>query len=474
MASTAGATPSALSPQRVVSVGDPTPSQRPPPPPPVELAAPPPPPPPAPTPLGPPVRSAAPAPPPPPPPAPIAAPVFAPVVEATPLPVPAAFAERPATLIDSYPKHDAPSAPRLSAHPRFRVKGISPPIAALFVGIAALQGLLAAGIYKYLHRTPAPAASAIAAPSAVATPSAVAPNAVTAPATRAAPPTVTAPAAVTTAPKAEPVATPPAPPPSAESAPAAAAPMKDEAGKPAPTCDQLIGDSAVGENIGAAYEQLKVARKALVQGKVDEAEAAYCKAVRWDEKNAAYYFELAQLLLIRRDGAAAAEWARRGVRLEPASTRGQSLVGDGLARVGDDEGARRAWYAAASVNTPSAEEIQQLTLRAMKEAEQALSTRDYMRAERFFRRAVILDGKNASALRGLATSLLRLGETTNALAWIRKANELAPQDPIVKLILGDALLASGDSAGARNAWIEAQKQGYPDARRRLEHLDRTP
>jgi Flp pilus assembly protein TadD len=178
--------------------------------------------------------------------------------------------------------------------------------------------------------------------------------------------------------------------------------------------------------------------------------------------------------LIRRDGAAAADWARQGLKLEPTSTKGQSLVGDGLARVGDFDGARRAWYAAASVNNPSTEEVQQLFLRAMKEAEQALSGRDYMRAERFFRRAAILDSQNAAAHRGLAVALLRAGEAGGALGWAKRAAELAANDPAVQLTLGDALLANGDESGARRAWLEAERLGYPDARRRLSHLDKKP
>ena len=359
----------------------------------------------------------------------------------------------PAKLIESFPRLEA--AARLSEHPRVRVKGISPPIAALLVGIAVVQGLLGAVIYKYVHRTAPVDARDLA--SAVAR--------------TAASTNLAAPAPVPL----------PAAPPSADAngaAPTAGANAdlpRDEQPAPAPSCDELLKDVAGnGENPGAAFEQLKLARKALVQGKSDDAERAYCKAVRWDPQNVGYYFELAQLLLIRRDGAAAAEWAQKGVRLDSANTRGQSLVGDGLARTGDFEGARRAWYAAASVNTPSSQEIEQLFLRAQKEAEQALATHDYMRAERFYRRAAVLDPKSAAAQRGLASALLRIGEAKNALAWMRRAEQLAPKDPAIQLTLGDALLATGDDAGARQAWSEAERLGYPDARRRLERLAKKP
>jgi CheY-like chemotaxis protein/tetratricopeptide (TPR) repeat protein len=358
--------------------------------------------------------------------------------------------------------------PRVTQHPRWKRAGISRPIAALFVGIAILQGLLAAGLYKVLHR---PKTSAgVTASSAAASKSAVPVATPHAPLTAG---SGARPAAKPVASTPSPAATPSAAPATTDAAAAPALP-RDESGKPAPTCDELLVDSPNigGDNPGAAFEQLRAARKAIVQGKLDDAERAYCKAVRWDAKNANYHFELAQLLLIRRDGAAAAEWAKRGVRLDPASTRGQSLVGDGLARTGDEEGARRAWFAAAAVNNPSPEEVQGLLFRSLKEADSALASRDYMRAERFYRRGVVLDAKNAAAHRGLALSLLRIGEAQNALHWARRAQELAPADPVVKLTLGDALEATGDTAAARAAWQESAELGYPDARRRIMHLDR--
>jgi tetratricopeptide (TPR) repeat protein len=268
-------------------------------------------------------------------------------------------------------------------------------------------------------------------------------------------------------------------PPSQPSAPAAppaetaTAPRIDETGQHAPSCDTLLASVPEPENFpGAAFEQLKSARKALVQGKVDDAQRAYCQAVRWDADNPLHYFELAHLLLIRRDGAAATEWAEKGLRLDPSSVRGQSLAGDGRARVGDVEGARRAWFAAGGVNTPSSEEIEQLIQRSLKEAEEALASRDHVRAERFFRRAAVLDGKNPEGPRGLSMALTKLGDASNAVAWARRAIERGKADPMNHLALGDALLAAGDKNGAREAWLEAERLGYAEARRRISRLDR--
>jgi DNA-binding response OmpR family regulator/tetratricopeptide (TPR) repeat protein len=377
------------------------------------------------------------------------------------------------------PREAAPAAPRATASSITsspflatsratlspKRKGISGPFAAVLLGLAIAQGLLIAVGVHYFRRSSrssaqsAPSATSIvtAAPIARASASAAAPTPVAAPS--ALPSAV---AAVSGTPPTEV----PLPSPTAGLGP-------DESGARAPTCEELLPNGPnAGDFPGAAYEQLKIARRAIVLGKADDAQRAYCTALRWDAKNPVYYLELAQLLLIRRDGAGAAEWARQAVRLDPASTKAQSLVGDGLARTGDAEGARRAWYAAFSVNTPSPQEIEQLSLRSLKEADQALGARDYVRAERFYRRGTLLDPKSAVARRGLSTALLRLGEGQNALRWARAAVELAPRDPLAQIALGDALVATADKTAARAAFEEAARLGYTDARRRLERLDK--
>ncbi len=361
--------------------------------------------------------------------------------------------------------------PRPSSAPKLARRGVSAPFAALLVGLAVAQGLLFAGAYRLFKRhADAAPASALAAPHAPA------------PAVPRAP----APTPKLATPPAKPVAPPPAAVSNAGAAADAPQPVaeddatpipavgRDESGQRAPTCDELLGAAkpAGAQNPGAAFEQLKRARRAVVIGKAEDAQRAYCMAIRWDSQNPDYYFELAQVLLIRRDGAAAAEAAKQGIELAPANTKGQGIVGDGLARIGEVDAARRAWFAAAGVNNPSAAEIQHLTRRSLGEAEQALANRDYVRAERFYRRASLLDTKNAEARRGLATALLRLGDGKNALAWARAAHALSAEDPAIQVTLGDALLAVGDVAGARKAYEDAQSRGYADARRRLRRLNR--
>jgi tetratricopeptide (TPR) repeat protein/DNA-binding NarL/FixJ family response regulator len=330
------------------------------------------------------------------------------------------------------------AAPRPSPAPRLSARkslGVSKPVAGLLVGLACVQGLLVAWFFGSLARKSRAEDEAVAVASAVVV--------------------------------AKPVAAPPAaPPPAPEPPPAAlvepprgAPPGKDESGYVAPTCDAILEPLGLddGNFPGAAYEQQVVGAKALVQGKVDDAQIAFCKAARWDAKNPQTHIDLAQLLLIRRDGAAAAAEARKAVDLDPNSGRAQSLLGDGLVRIGDHEGAKQAWLLAAGVDATDALKFQALLDRNLREAEASLKKKDVSRAERFFRRAIVLDPDNLPASRGLAACLNQLGDGAAAVRWAQRALAREPRDPDAHIVLGDALLLLGDKVGAEREWREANR-----------------
>jgi len=81
--------------------------------------------------------------------------------------------------------------------------------------------------------------------------------------------------------------------------------------------------------------------------------------------------------------------------------------------------------------------------------------RDFARAERFFRRGVVLDGDSVTASNGLAEALLKLGDTTSALRWANHSVAIAPRDPGARVILGDVLFQKGDRGAAEVEWREA-------------------
>lgn len=339
---------------------------------------------------------------------------------------------------------EQPKAPKKK--PKWSRVGVSAPVTALLVALAVLQGFLIVAVVRWAaHRhEPAKVAATAKKPAA--------------------------PRALVTR---MPVDIPDPPPKPNDAAPNVIAHSSQAATadiSSAPTCDSLLVGVPRRDSPGLAYDELKRARHALVLGQSQQAELAYCKAALWDPDNASYQFELAQLLLILKDGKAAAEWTRKGLAIDPANARGQALLGDALARTGDTKAARVAWLAAAGMQDPSPQQVASLTERNLKEGEQAAKRRDYARAERSFRRAALLSPERADGYRGWALAQLRLGEAQEALPIARRASELGAQDPLNQLALGDVASALGDVAGARAAWQSALKLGYPAARRRLARL----
>ncbi len=390
------------------------------------------------------------------------------------LPPPPQPSLRPPPVADEFSGAEM-AAPRLSPAPRLSTRkrlGITKPMAALLVGLACAQGLLVAwflgSLSKKSHGAEAPSitASAQAAPLAAAT-AAAAPAVVPVPAASAAP--VPALAATPASPAAAALAA------AAQPEPPRKEPLgKDESGTVAPTCAAMLDPLNLDEGNfpGAAYEQQVTGAKALVQGKVDDAELAYCKAVRWDSKNPQTHIDLAQLFLIRKDGAAAAEEARNAVELDPNSGRAQSLLGDGLVRIGDHQGARQAWLLAAGVDPKDPAKFKALINRNLHEAEASLKKRDVSRAERFFRRAIVLEPDSLEASRGLAAALNQLGDGAAAVRWAQRALAREPRDPDSHVVLGDALNLLGDKVSAEHEWREANRldPSNQEAQRRIRRL----
>ena len=322
--------------------------------------------------------------------------------------------------------------------------GISKSAAAFLVALAALQGLLVVAVLTLFVKPHKSRASAISAPAAV---SASPPASVSA---------VTPVAPISAAPSA---ADPPAASPTGA---AAVAPepsaLVDESGTHAPTCDEALGGKSVhaGDYPGAAYAAMQDANRGLIRGDVDAAQQALCKAALWNQNNPAIPFELAQLLLLRRDGAQAIDWVNKGLVLDATNARGQGILGDALARVGQFEPAKRAWLKSLHLEpSADAEQFKALSFSSQREAQASLKRRDFARAERFFRRAVVLDDASVPASNGLAGALLKLGDTVAALRWANHSVAIAPRDASARVTLGDVLFQKGDRNAAEVEWREA-------------------
>lgn len=374
------------------------------------------------------------------------APITPSIPVATPTSLPSAPSEQPVSA--SLPPKTSTSMQPAGASTRpgssFLAQtraGVSVPAASFFVALAALQGLLVVAALSLLlkPRGSKPAGNASPATSAQHQAARAAPVK---------PPDTGSAQAKTQASTAHDL-------PSA--APHANLPP-DESGRSAPSCEESLGSVNVksGDYPGAAYGQVREANRALVRGDIDAAQTALCKAVLWNQKNPALPLELAQLMLLRRDGAKAVAWAEKGLALDAASARGQSILGDGLARVGDYDGAKRAWLASMHLEPSSdPQQLKALSFSSVREAQASMKRRDPARAERFFRRGAVLDPDNVAASNGLAEALLKLGDPSSALRWANHSIAVAPRDPAARIVLGDVLFQRGDRGAAEVEWREA-------------------
>jgi tetratricopeptide (TPR) repeat protein len=247
----------------------------------------------------------------------------------------------------------------------------------------------------------------------------------------------------------------------AETAPAETAKLtaiRERLGK-APSCASLLADrkAPTGPAELVSREQLLRARKELVRGDLDAAQRAFCFSTQFDKQNLEAMTGLARVLLLRRDARAAATWARRADQLKPRDPQVRALLGDTLARLGDVKSARAAWLAAVDAKPNSARSVRAAAQHNLEIAENALDEHDSARAERFYRRAAILDPSSAAAAAGLGRALGLIGDKRSAVAWANRARQLAPEDAAIHVTAGDVYSHAGNKQRAAQLWREAAR-----------------
>jgi predicted Zn-dependent protease len=191
----------------------------------------------------------------------------------------------------------------------------------------------------------------------------------------------------------------------------------------APTCDELLV-SAVPKGNHTWSDHVRVARAALVRGDLDGSQRAFCNAIGAGNAPAMVSVELARLLLLRRDAVAASRWVHEALRTAPESPRVLDLLGDAAVRLGDLDGARRAWLGAAGLSSDDRAGIERMVRRILTAADTSLRERDPRRAERFLRRVVAFRPDDAEAHAKLAIALAKLGFPDSAELWSRRGAEL--------------------------------------------------
>jgi tetratricopeptide (TPR) repeat protein len=193
-----------------------------------------------------------------------------------------------------------------------------------------------------------------------------------------------------------------------------------------PSCKEMLGAGFVEKtDPKAALAETQIANRELVRGNTDASHASFCKAALWDGTKVERWLNLAQMFLIRRDAEKAVETVERALELDPKSARALEILGDAWARLGDLQKARRAYLDAERRAEPDEDARKWLVRRDLDEAERSAKARDFVRAERLFRRVVVFDSEHAGAALGVAACLRKLGDQRGAEAWERRAETLA-------------------------------------------------
>ena len=216
-------------------------------------------------------------------------------------------------------------------------------------------------------------------------------------------------------------------------APQAAAPLpkldtasllaQDGSESAAPTCEELlVGGSPDRKHPGS--DHFRAARAALIRGDLDASQRAFCKATGATNAPATVSLELAQLLLLRRDAAAASLWLEQAASLAPESTRILELKGDAAVRVGNLDEARSAWLRAEGLRADDGAGIDRMVQRALAGADASLRARDPRRAERLLRKVLAFRPNDAAVHAKLGITLTRLGFPNSAELWFRRSAEL--------------------------------------------------
>jgi serine/threonine protein kinase len=124
-----------------------------------------------------------------------------------------------------------------------------------------------------------------------------------------------------------------------------------------------------------------------------------------------------------------------------------------------------------TTGTSDADRERALTLR--RRGHRQLRARRWPAAEQSYRSSLDLEPSSAAGAAGLARALRGSGREDDALTWARRAVAAEPDNASHHLLLGDLLAASGDGAGARDAY-RAGLNGTPRHRVLRSRLARLP
>ncbi len=218
-----------------------------------------------------------------------------------------------------------------------------------------------------------------------------------------------------------------------------------------PGCETLVDASQLGEEKDPVYQASVVwqeAREMIVAGKLKVANLKMCEAVALNPESAAVE-GLAALYLRLKSPRQALKWVDRADELRPGQSEMGYVRGDIYSLMGRSQEARTIWLKTLNIPEDDSTRIAAVSRDYSVEAGRHLRRGDLVRADQWFRRAVILDPENIAGIIGLAKTFHKDGDPAHARAFSEMSLEVSDEIPEVHVMLGELALADGDEEGAR-------------------------
>ncbi len=219
--------------------------------------------------------------------------------------------------------------------------------------------------------------------------------------------------------------------------------------------DTAGGDAPNKQALRDARAAHAAGLRALVRGSVRDSLGKLCEAAALNPKEPGLALDIARTSLLARNAKAAERWVEQALALDPMHKQARELHADSLAWQGHVDAARDAWFAIHDITRPDAKVVRELYRGAMLEGTTALRRGELAKAERLFRRAVVLDETSSEALTRVAEVVFRQGHAPSAERWLSRALALQPDDSRRQLLAGDIDQALGDPEAATLHWQRA-------------------
>jgi predicted negative regulator of RcsB-dependent stress response len=141
--------------------------------------------------------------------------------------------------------------------------------------------------------------------------------------------------------------------------------------------------------------------------------------------------------------------------MRPGQRETMLLWGDVQGLRGNIAEARVTWLNALKIPESKTSQIRAMSRDYSTSAGRKLVTGDLVKAELWYRRAVVLDEQNLAALMGLANTFMRKDKPRHALAFAYKVLAISDLVPEMQVLVGSVAAQAGDQAEARSRYEKA-------------------